>query len=157
ANDSVGAGTALAAVEPATLPGAADTEISPGKPGSGQETHATALQVGPRSPSDRLTQAGQVMGTPAFMSPEQARGAIEVLDERADVSGLGAILLVLLTGAPPYQEVPGQSVFRRAAQADLAESYQRLGACGADKNLIELCKDCLEADTAKRPAHAGIV
>ena len=157
AGDSVGAGATLAAVEPATLPSAADTEISPGKPGSGQETQATALQIGPRPPSDRLTQAGQVMGTPAFMSPEQARGAIEVLDERADVFGLGAILCVLLTGAPPYQEVLGQSVFHRAAQADLAETYQRLDACEADGNLIELCKECLEVDTAKRPSHAGMV
>jgi eukaryotic-like serine/threonine-protein kinase len=47
------------------------------------------------------TVAGSVMGTPAFMSPEQAGGEIERLDERADVFGLGAMLCVILTGQPP--------------------------------------------------------
>jgi serine/threonine-protein kinase len=55
---------------------------------------------GGRSP-DRLTQAGQVMGTPAYMPPEQARGQIDALDERSDVFGLGAILCEILTGQPP--------------------------------------------------------
>ncbi|MEO8699376.1 MAG: serine/threonine-protein kinase [Kofleriaceae bacterium] len=47
-----------------------------------------------------LTSAGSVLGTPGFMSPEQAGG--EPIDERADVYALGAILYNLLAGAPPY-------------------------------------------------------
>jgi tetratricopeptide (TPR) repeat protein len=47
-----------------------------------------------------LTQAGTVVGTPCFMSPEQARG--EELDERADVFALGALVYNLLTGSAPY-------------------------------------------------------
>ncbi|MHB1562127.1 MAG: serine/threonine-protein kinase [Isosphaeraceae bacterium] len=47
------------------------------------------------------SQAGSVMGTPAYMPPEQAGGDVEALDERADVFGLGAILCEILTGEPP--------------------------------------------------------
>ena len=136
---------------------AAETELSAGIHDSPQETLLTAVQPGHGTDSGRLTQAGQVMGTPAFMAPEQARGVIDALDERADLFGLGAILCVLLTGAPPYEGECGHSVFRRAAQADLSAAYHRLETCGADTELIELCRDCLKVDAAQRPADAGTV
>src|SRR5262249_47300042 len=71
-------------------------------------------------------------GTPAYMSPEQARGAVDQLDARCDVFGLGALLCEILTGQPPYTGSDCRAVRDQAAAADLAPAAERLGACGAD-------------------------
>jgi serine/threonine-protein kinase len=108
-----------------------------------------------RSGAD-LSRAGSVLGTPAFMPPEQANGEGDWLDERADVFGLGAILSVVLTGRPPYAGSV-EEVVRRAAEGDLAEAFARLDSCGADGEMVQLCKDCLAARAGDRPHDAGEV
>ncbi len=104
-----------------------------------------------------LTMAGQAVGTPAYMPPEQARGAHDELDERADVFGLGAILCKVLTGHAPYRGTSGAAVIEMARGADLAEARERLSACGADPELIRLALACLDPEPAGRPRDAAAV
>jgi serine/threonine-protein kinase len=98
-----------------------------------------------------------VVGTPAYMAPEQARGGAEAVDERADVFGLGAILCAILTGQPPYTGVGRAEALRRAAAGDLAETLIRLEGCGADRELTSLCRACLAPLREDRPRDAGEV
>lgn len=55
------------------------------------------------SDSQALTLDGSIVGTPAYMPPEQARGELENVDEQSDVYSLGAVLYQILTGHPPYE------------------------------------------------------
>jgi serine/threonine protein kinase len=65
---------------------------------------------------DRMTATGFAMGTPAFMSPEQARGIADI-DGRADVYSLGATLYLLLTGKPPFSGgTPYETVYQIMSQ-----------------------------------------
>jgi serine/threonine protein kinase len=101
------------------------------------------------------TQMGSVMGTPAYMPPEQALGEIDIMDERADVFGLGAILAEILTGQPPYVGDDGTQVFRMASRGKLTDCFARLDASGVDADLIALTKHCLELEPQDRPRNAG--
>ncbi|MDC1141976.1 protein kinase [Planctomycetota bacterium] len=77
----------------------------------GQDDSANDLANKSRAISDslwksdgaNLTLDGSVVGTPAYMAPEQARGSLDEIDEQTDVYALGAVLYQLLSGRPPYE------------------------------------------------------
>jgi serine/threonine-protein kinase len=100
---------------------------------------------------------GLVVGTFAYMSPEQATGQVEHLDPRADVFGLGAVLCEVLTGLPPYAGDTTAKLHVMAAAGDLADAFARLDRCGADAELIALARDCLAPECGCRPRDAGVV
>ena len=104
-----------------------------------------------------LSQAGSVMGTPAYMAPEQARGEIETVDERADVFALGSILCEILTGKPAFVGRNSGELHRKAALGDLADAMSRLEEGRIDSELATLAGDCLAREATDRPRNAGLV
>jgi serine/threonine-protein kinase len=65
-----------------------------------------------------LTEAGQTLGTPGFMAPEQASGRVDQIDQRTDIYGLGAILYEILTGQRPFAGTTVQDVLRKVREED---------------------------------------
>jgi serine/threonine protein kinase len=110
-----------------------------------------------RDSSGSFTQDGSVLGTPAYMPPEQAQGSLARVDSRSDVFGLGAILCALLTGKPPFTGQSLDSIRRAATRGSTDEAFARLDACGADPEVIALCKRCLAFDREDRPVDGGAV
>jgi len=115
----------------------------------------TTVRTGPGSTGTESI-AGSVFGTPAYMSPEQARGDIDVVDERSDVFSLGSILCELLTGTPCFTGSTDVQL-RKAADADLDDAYRRIDASGVPAALIRLAKKCLSPEIEDRPRNAGVV
>jgi serine/threonine-protein kinase len=91
------------------------------------------------------------------MPPEQAKGETSRIDARADVFALGAMLCEILTGRPPYTADSADETCRLAFEGDLSDAYARLDACGADKVLRDLARQCLAGVPSARPADAGVV
>jgi serine/threonine-protein kinase len=104
-----------------------------------------------------LSQAGSVLGTPAYMAPEQARGQTESIGRQADVFSLGAILCEILTGMPVFSGETAVAILRAAERADTSAAIDRLAGCEADEELLALARDCLAATPGERPADAGVV
>jgi serine/threonine-protein kinase len=126
---------------------------------AGKTREATVIATA-RSGDDSdldLSRAGSVMGTPCYMAPEQARGEVDLVDERADVFALGSILCEILTGDPAVTGRNSGEIQRKAARGDLAEARARLDGCGADAELVAMAKDCLASEREDRPRDANTV
>jgi serine/threonine-protein kinase len=124
---------------------------------AGRVRHETVIQTGRAGTDAELSQAGSVLGTPAYMPPEQASGDLDRLDERADVFALGSILCEVLTGLPAFTGRTVGEIHRKAARGDLTDAYARLDACEADAELVILARECLACEPEDRPRNAGAV
>jgi tetratricopeptide (TPR) repeat protein len=125
---------------------------------SDPESTAAWTEVRPlRDSEDLLTQAGSVLGTPGYMPPEQALGAVHEVDRRSDVFGLGGILAAVLTGRPPFVGDSAEVTRVMAARGEIQGCIGRLDSCAADPELVALCKRCLSPRPEGRPADAGTV
>jgi serine/threonine protein kinase len=102
-------------------------------------------------PSEALTQAGVVLGTPMYMSPEQASGDPNT-DARADIYALGAVAYEMLAGKPPFAgRSPRQLLSAHMTESPAAVDRQRPGI---PSPLTALVMQCLEKRAGDRPQSA---
>jgi WD40 repeat protein len=92
------------------------------------------------------TISGKVVGTPAYMAPEQARG--EIVDERADVYAIGAVLYELLAGNAPHADVTPQAVLDRVIAGPPAPLAQ--AAADAPDELVDIVAKAMARVPADR-------
>jgi PAS domain S-box-containing protein len=100
-----------------------------------------------------LTLQGEVVGTPAYMAPEQAEGRLNQIDERTDVFGLGAIFYEILTGQPPFVGLTTLEVLKRAVQGSPALPHELWPEVPA--GLEPICLKAMAKDPQKRYSSAS--
>ena len=100
----------------------------------------------------QVTRDGEIVGTPHFMAPEQARG--DAVDPRTDLFGLGCVMYYMLSGKIPFGDAPGPALLSLVSPepVDLSALHGKV-----PRSVIKLVAHLLEKDPAKRPADAAAV
>jgi eukaryotic-like serine/threonine-protein kinase len=109
-----------------------------------------------RSSTERWqTMHGQIIGTPAYMAPEQALGMIDQISPATDVYGLGVLLYHFITLSPPFSGKSKREVVRKVLHADLTPPRERAPHAGITETLEEICLKCLQRDSDSRYSDAS--
>lgn len=109
-----------------------------------------------RSSTERWqTVHGQIIGTPAYMSPEQALGMVDQISPATDVYGLGALLYHFLTYSPPFTGKSNREVVRKVLQAELISPSERAPDARIPEEVERICLKCLERDADLRYSSAA--
>src|SRR5262249_41890169 len=113
-------------------------------PSAGERT------IAPSSSGSSETLPGSALGTPAYMSPEQAGGELDRLGPRSDVYSLGATLYCLLTGRPPFEGEDIGDVLRKMQAGDVRAPREVDPAL--DKALEAVCNKAMATRPSDRYA-----
>jgi hypothetical protein len=104
---------------------------------------------------DGHTRTGALLGTPAYMAPEQASGQLARIGKATDVYGLGATLYQLLTGTPPFRADNSAATVQLVLSAEPTPPSRRRS--GIPPELEAICLKCLEKDPGRRyPSAAAL-
>jgi serine/threonine-protein kinase len=104
-------------------------------------------------PTHAVTATGAVLGTPGYLSPEQAAGKTKEVGPPADVYALGVMLYELITGRRPFDDESELSILQRVINEDPAAPSRLKSSVPRDVETI--CLKCLEKDPRRRYAAAG--
>jgi WD40 repeat protein/serine/threonine protein kinase len=108
---------------------------------------------GDGGPGQNLTKTGEVLGTPTYMAPEQARGNGETVGSAADIYALGVVLYELLTGRPPFV---GETPLRTLMSVVHEEPVSVTRLCPTvPRDLATITMKCLQKEPRGRYATAG--
>jgi Tol biopolymer transport system component len=116
-----------------------------------REPASGAMANSPTITSPAMTQAGMILGTAAYMSPEQAKG--RVVDRRTDIWAFGCVLFEMLTGARAFAGEDVGDVLVAIMRDEPA--WQRLPA-STPRHIATLLQRCLQKDVRKRLPHIGV-
>jgi len=128
-------------------------DLKPGNLMIGAFGEVVVLDWGLGQLAEHARAAGSLVGTPRYMSPEQARG--EPLTPASDVWSLGATLRELLTGRVPFAELTDGSAILTQASRGLLPPVSPQDCPWVPPALLDLCEDCLRARPSLRPATAA--
>ena len=103
----------------------------------------------------RLTRTGSVLGSPAYMAPEQAAGHLDKLGPQSDVYALGAIIYQMLTGHPPFRAETMMATLRQVIETPPIPPSKTMP--GIPKDLETICLKCLEKQPERRYASARML
>jgi serine/threonine protein kinase len=119
-----------------------------------QDIHADAMQetikalnLGDDMPSGK-TRYGDILGTPVYMPPEQAKGDLNAIDERSDIYSLGAVLYEILTGNPPFGAQNVMQTIYQVINETPKSVVSQERRCPPD--LIRFCNRAMEKQPEKR-------
>ena len=97
------------------------------------------------------TVLGGVVGSPAYMSPEQARGDCDI-DPRSDIWSLGVVLFEMVTGVRPFTGEP-QQILEKLARGPIPAISDRIR--NANPRIVDIVSRCLQRDRRDRPGSAA--
>ena len=123
----------------------------------------TDFGLAKRAGGSDLTATQAVMGTPAYMAPEQARGETKFVGPQADVYSLGVILYRCLTGTRPFDDPDPLALLLKVAQEEPERPRKRVRRLPRDGKRVRrlprdvelICLKCLAKDPGERYATAG--